>query len=383
MHFAHAADGSIVDVTEVPRGSACACVCLGCGAPLVAKQGKANTWHFGHASGASHRACAESALHLAGKELLRELTEVLVPKVSCTVAAFDILQREHTQTVEAAASAFEFTSCVLEHSSGTRRLDALLESPDGRRLGIEILVTHKVDEQKAQDLASLNASVLELDLSSWVGKPLDHEILKAVLAAGAPRAIVAGAQILLESKVSKLKAALEQRLEKTAEAAQAVLALSPVELLEGQKIVDRMGLPATPWPQWLDWDGWLKGQDINELPQKLFGLHHTVWQAACAEFVQTRPGGRQFTVQEALEGVEQNLFGMPDGSDDARFTAISDFLGEHLVSKGLIRFCGNDDHGWGDARYQAKTWTPRILASALAVDRRRNKPPGSEQMGLF
>lgn len=383
MHFARGADGSIVDVTQVPRGSACACVCLGCSAPLLAKQGKVNAWHFGHASGASHRACAESALHLAGKELLRELTEILLPKVSCTVTTVDVLMREHMQTVEAAESFFKFTSCCVEHTSGTRRLDALLESPGRPSLGIEILVTHKVDEQKARDLVSLNAPVLELDLSAWVGKPLDREMLKSVLATGAPRVIVAGAHGLLEAQASEAKSALEQRLEKIAHAIPAVLALSPEEFAEGQKIVERMGLPVTPWPQWLGWDGWLKGQDINELPKKLFGLHHTVWQAACAEFVQTRPGGRKFTVQEALEGVEQTLYGTRYGSDEARFTAISDFLGGHLVSTGLVRFCGNDDHGWGEDRYQAEIWTPRKLAAALAPNRRTNRPPGSEQMGLF
>jgi Competence protein CoiA-like family len=383
VYFARGADGSIVDVTQVPRGSACACVCLGCNAPLVAKQGKVNAWHFGHASGSSHRACAETALHLAGKELLRELSEILVPKVSCPVMAIDVLMREHTQTVEAAASHFKFTSCRVEHTSGTRRLDALLESPGGRRLGIEILVTHKVDEQKAKDLLSLNAPVLELDLSAWVGKPLDREILKAVLATGAPREIVTGAQILLESKLSQAKISLEHRLANIAKAVLEVTTISPSESAAGRKIVERLGLPTSPWPQWLDWSGWLEGQDTDDVPQKLFELHHSVWQAACAEFVKTRPGCRKFTVREAVEGVEQTLGGMQYGVEDARFAAISDFLGAHLVSKGLVRFCGNDDHGWGEDWYQSLAWTPRKLAFALAADSKTNKPAGSEQMRLF
>ena len=239
-----------------------------------------NAWHFGHASGSSHRACAETALHLAGKELLRELSEILVPKVSCPVTAIDVLMREHTQTVEVAASSFKFDSCRVEYVSGTRRLDALLDSPGGQRLGIEILVTHKVDEQKAKDLLSLNAPVLELDLSAWVGKRLDREILKAVLATGAPRGIVAGARIMLESKVTQVKISLEYRLARIAKAVLEVTAISPSESAAGKKIVERMGLPASPWPQWLDWSGWLGGQDTDDIPQKLFKLHHSVWQAA-------------------------------------------------------------------------------------------------------
>lgn len=382
MYFARSADRSVVDVTQVPRGSACACVCLGCHAPLLAKQGKANAWHFGHASGAPHRACAETALHLAGKALLHELREILVPKVSGAVTAVDCLAREHTQTFESAAAPFGFSSCSLEHTTGTRRLDALLESADGRRLGIEILVTHKVDEQKAQDLISLNAPVLELDLSAWVGKPLDRGILKAVLATGAPRVIVAGEHVLREAPASRAKIALEHRLEGVATAVLKVLALQPNEFDIGRRIIERLGLSTVPWPTWLDWTGWLQGQPTDDLPQKLFRTHHRVWQAACAAFVHTHPGGRKFTVQDAVEGVERTICGMNYG-EDANFTAISDFLGKHLLSKGLVRFCGNDDHGWGEDWYQAEVWTPLKLALALEAHLKTDKPEGSSQMALF
>lgn len=382
MYFARGAEGSIVDVTQVPRGSACGCICLGCRSPVLAKQGKVNAWHFGHVSGASHRACAETALHLAGKELLHELTEILVPKVSGAVTAIDSLTRKHTQTFESAAAPFGFSSCRLEHATGPRRLDALLESADGRRLGIEILVTHKVDEQKAQDLMSLNAPVLEMDLSAWVGKPLDREILKAVLANGAPRVIVAGEHILRAAPASQAKIALEHRLKGVATAVLKVLALQPNEFNVGRRIIERLGLPTVPWPTWLDWTGWLQGQPTDDLPQKLFRTHHRVWQAACVEFVHTHPGGKKFTVQDAVEGVERTICGM-HYEEEANFIAISDFLGKHLLSKGLVRFCGNDDHGWGENWYQAEVWTPRKLASALAADSKTNKSEGSVQMGLF
>ena len=384
MHFARGVDGSLVDVTQVPRGSACACVCLCCNSPLLAKQGKLKAWHFGHISGASHRACAETALHLAGKDLLRDLGEILVPRVSCAITEFDVLNREHTQTIEAAASTFRFSSCSVEHTMGTRRLDALLESPAGHRLGIEIMVTHQVDEQKAKDLMNLNAPVLELNLGEWVGKPLDREILKKVLATDAPRTIVAGAQVLLEAQASKAKVDLLERLERIASSVRHVLASSPDDAVEGRKIVDRMGLHSVPWPHWLNWSGWLQGQSINELPQKLFKTHHTVWQAACAEFVHSRPGGRKFTVREAVAGVEQTIFGMHnDGDEDAVFTGISDFLSEHLVSKGLVRYCYNDDHGWGEDWYQSEAWTPPKLASALATQTKTVTPNGSAQLALF
>ncbi len=43
-------DGILVDVEAVENGSRCGCVCPSCGAPLVARQGDVNIWHFGHAA---------------------------------------------------------------------------------------------------------------------------------------------------------------------------------------------------------------------------------------------------------------------------------------------------------------------------------------------
>jgi hypothetical protein len=382
MYFARSADGSVVDVTEVPRGLACECLCLGCNAPLLAKQGKVNAWHFGHSSGASRRACAETALHLAGKELLHELTEIRVPPVSYAMIELDVLKREHIQTVEAAASSFNFSSCSLEHTTGTRRLDALLKSSERNRLGIEILVTHKVDDQKAKDLLSLNAPVLEIDLRSWVGKPLDREILKKLLTSDAPRAIVAGAQILLELQVHSARAALEHWLASIALAIPAVLALSSRESADALRIIERIGLSASPWPRWLEWDGWLATQPIDKLPEKVFGVHHRVWQGACAEFVIARPGGRKFSVSEALDAVELVLCGTHLGVDDADASAISAFF-LHLVNEGLIKSCYNDDHGWGEDWYQAETWTPRRLAAAQTALRKTAAEDEHSQIALF
>ena len=74
---------------------------------------------------------------------------------------------------------------------------------------------------------------------------------------------------------------------------------------------------------------------------------------------------------------------MQFGVEDARFDAISDFLGKHLVSKGLVRFCGNDDHGWGEDWYQAVAWTPRKMAAALTTRKKEDMPEDISQMGLF
>lgn len=43
-------DQQYVDVADVPKGRQCGCICPSCRIPLIARQGKANRWHFAHAS---------------------------------------------------------------------------------------------------------------------------------------------------------------------------------------------------------------------------------------------------------------------------------------------------------------------------------------------
>ena len=383
MYFARGVDGALVDVTQVPRGAACACNCLGCNAPLLAKQGSVNAWHFGHASGGSPRACAETALHLAGKELLRELPEVLIPKVCVDVTAVDALNREHARPIEAQSALFKFSSCRVEHATGTRRLDALLESKEGRLLGVEILVTHKVDESKALDLVSLNAPVLEIDLRKWVGKPLDRAALRDVLASGAPRAVVAGAAWLMEQQSGKAKEALAAELEIVACAVPRVLAPSAVGHAQSCGILERMGLASSPWPDWLDWSGWLQRQSLKHTPRKLFGVHHRVWQAACAEFLRRYPVGQKFKVQAAVASVRQCLH-FPEGFDESpEYEGISAFLGEHLVNLRRVKYWGNDDHGWGDDWYQVMSETSRLRLESSTRPKLQDGLDGSTQMALF
>lgn len=50
-HLAFARDdvsGRMVDVRDVPRGSACHCSCVSCGEPLIARHGDIVAWHFAH-----------------------------------------------------------------------------------------------------------------------------------------------------------------------------------------------------------------------------------------------------------------------------------------------------------------------------------------------
>jgi len=78
--FALDKDKRIRSVDEVARGLACECTCPCCGERVIARQGEVREWHFAHASGADCEHAAESALHLAAKQLLLEGGGLRVPE---------------------------------------------------------------------------------------------------------------------------------------------------------------------------------------------------------------------------------------------------------------------------------------------------------------
>lgn len=61
-------------IADVARGSACGCVCLTCGSPLVAKQGQANDWHFAHEQSQERPECPAGALNLLRRIAVEELS---------------------------------------------------------------------------------------------------------------------------------------------------------------------------------------------------------------------------------------------------------------------------------------------------------------------
>lgn len=48
-------DGAEVDVADVDRGLDCGCICPSCKAPLIARKGDINEWHFAHATKEGHK----------------------------------------------------------------------------------------------------------------------------------------------------------------------------------------------------------------------------------------------------------------------------------------------------------------------------------------
>ncbi len=174
--------GKLCDARQVKRGRACNCVCPECGAPLVACQGKKRKWHFKH-----DRECfeaqyckhpIETSLHLKAKQLLSEASFIILPKVSYTPG------NQVEEIVFAEPERFVITGVEQESRSDGRDVipDIILFSGN-RKVYVEILVTHAVDEHKLEKLHRRGVPTLEIDLSDSVDLEdiTTEEDLKAII----------------------------------------------------------------------------------------------------------------------------------------------------------------------------------------------------------
>src|SRR5258708_2364423 len=82
-----ARDGQIVHVSHVDRGFACACACIcpGCGAKLIARKGEQNQEHFSHPGSGPCQTAPETAIHMLAKQILESNPIILLPEKRAVV----------------------------------------------------------------------------------------------------------------------------------------------------------------------------------------------------------------------------------------------------------------------------------------------------------
>ena len=150
---------------DVPSGLACNCVCVGCGAALVAKKGRKNRWHFAHHAVEIGESCAESAIHASAKQVLLERNWLQVPEVRVVVSSYSdaghMLQESSVLSVE---RAIRFERSRAEVWETNIRPDVVGYRGE-RRLLVEMYFRHKVDANKRTKLASLQQPAVEIDLA--------------------------------------------------------------------------------------------------------------------------------------------------------------------------------------------------------------------------
>ena len=179
LTWAVATNGEPAHVSEVANGLRCACTCPICDGALIARQGKINEHHFAHASGEECRHAAETALHLAAKDILARRKEIVLPEV-----AFEFPHTSRGKII-APERRYPIESVEVERKTGSIIPDVIVEC-SGRELLVEVTVTHGVDDEKLRRIRELDLSCLEVDLSD-APRDLGREELEKIVVDGTAR----------------------------------------------------------------------------------------------------------------------------------------------------------------------------------------------------
>lgn len=214
--FAVDQDGNPASIEDVKRGLACACTCPECDAPLVAKKGerRLKVWHFAHYAGTSCTGALESSLHLAVKTIIEREKQFLLPP--CNVVRYaekdlSVLLREEGMGVcifppfkyvpevwdiEALKNSLDkgfaqrprsqqlikFDKVHLEQTEGNIRPD-IVGVADGKRIFIEVAVTHFIDKEKLRRIRARGVPTIEFVIE-YGTDPLGWESLTKLITEG-------------------------------------------------------------------------------------------------------------------------------------------------------------------------------------------------------
>ena len=176
LTWAVAESGGLAHVSEVENGLKCACTCPVCDGALIARQGKIKEHHFAHASGEECRHAAETALHLAAKDMLAKRKEIVLPEVAVN-ASYGF-----PRIVVAPQRRYAIASAEVERKTGSIIPDVIVEV-SGRQLLVEVTVTHGVDDAKLAKIRERGLSCLEIDLSD-APRDLGREELEKIVVDG-------------------------------------------------------------------------------------------------------------------------------------------------------------------------------------------------------
>ena len=168
-------DRKITHISQVEKGLDCGCFCPACGDRLIAKKGDVVRHHFAHQSDKPCEYGVETALHIAAKEFLATAKSFTIPEVK--------LRFPHSYKPDILIH--ESMKIEIDHVELEKHIDALI--PDvvvysgGKKLFIEICVTHPIDEKKLQKIINLGISTIEIDLGGDKDFPDEQELARIIL----------------------------------------------------------------------------------------------------------------------------------------------------------------------------------------------------------
>jgi hypothetical protein len=163
-------DARIVTAMEVPRGTACGCVCTVCGTPLQAHQGDILSWHFQHQADHTCSGSAETGLHLFAKQVIADKQAIYLPPLIAKVGSDETLVRRGRWVrlgnirVENRLSfdTGEFLVPDVIAEMRTRQSDNTITRQD---ILIEVVVTHFSGDKKRRIIAEQKLPALEIHLA--------------------------------------------------------------------------------------------------------------------------------------------------------------------------------------------------------------------------
>lgn len=174
------------------------CYCPECGEKLIPRMGEKNKWHFSHLSNKQCNGNFETSLHLYAKELIKKNNKILLPYLILSeYLEFNKMdpsfiqdmhkwenenQERITSQVFIKENRYSYTWIENEVKIDNFIPDCIVEI-GGKKLAIEVYVTHAVDEEKEKKVKKFKIDMLEIDLSHIVedmqkeGFDLDQYIL--------------------------------------------------------------------------------------------------------------------------------------------------------------------------------------------------------------
>ena len=162
-------EGDPVRISDVPSGLECNCICPECKTPLIARKGHIRQHHFAHSADTDCGGGVESSLHWLAKKVLSERQIIVLPRQ-------EIILPKTKERGRFSQHLFRVTSAKVETKIGEIVPDVLIDIY-GITVAVEILVTHKVDERKADQFRQMGLPAIEIDLSG-----VDRELPESVIA---------------------------------------------------------------------------------------------------------------------------------------------------------------------------------------------------------
>lgn len=164
--YGQRADGSHVHISQVPRLGRERLVCPACEAAIVARKGSRRIDHFSHKQGQAG-GCGlgvETNAHLWAKAVLEQERRIRLPAVYAGA-----------RTVFP-STMHEFDRVELERRDGGLVPDIVVFSK-GRKMWIEVLVTHACGPEKIAKIQKDRISAIEVDLSALL-RSKDHAAIR-------------------------------------------------------------------------------------------------------------------------------------------------------------------------------------------------------------